>query len=121
MKKLCNWQLKLVLKSQSHGQWGDNLLGQTTHSRPFLSITNEPLPSRLLTIIILQARFDIDSVNVYKGLSIVPSKMLSLTRDGIDWIEEFKTVATFYYDDLPNPLALDAELSLWDTYWTTFE
>jgi hypothetical protein len=47
--------------------------------------------------------------------------MLSLTRDGIDWIEEFKTVATFYYDDLPNPLALDAELSLWDTYWTTFE
>jgi hypothetical protein len=74
-----------------------------------------------LTIIILQARFDIDSVNVYKGLSIVPSKMLSLTRDGIDWIEEFKTVATFYYDDLPNPLALDAELSLWDTYWTTFD
>ncbi|CAB3986847.1 Hypothetical predicted protein [Paramuricea clavata] len=69
----------------------------------------------------LQARFDIDSVNVYKGLSIVPSKMLSLTRDGIDWIEEFKTLATFYYDDLPNPLALDAELSLWDTYWTTFE
>ena len=54
-------------------------------------------------------------------LSIVPSKMLSLTRDGIDWIEEFKTVATFYYDDLSNPLALDAELSLWDTYWTTFE
>lgn len=69
----------------------------------------------------LQTRFDIDSVNVYKGLSIVPTKMMSLINKGIDWKEEFKTVSTFYSDDLPNPLALDAELSLWNTYWETFE
>ena len=68
----------------------------------------------------LLARFDLDSVNVYKGLSIVPSKMLSLLSSGIDWIEEFKTVSSFYYDDLPNPLALDAELSLWTTYWKKY-
>ncbi|XP_028394498.1 52 kDa repressor of the inhibitor of the protein kinase-like [Dendronephthya gigantea] len=66
----------------------------------------------------LQARFDTDSVNVYKGLSIVPTKLLSLSSKGIDWKENFKIVANFYYDDLPNPLAL---LSLWDTYWKTYE
>ena len=68
----------------------------------------------------LQMRFDIDSVNVYKGLSIVPAKMISLISKGIDWEEEFKTVSTFYIDDLPNLLALDAELPLWKTYWVTF-
>ncbi len=46
--------------------------------------------------------------------------MLSLCNDGIDWKEHFKSVASFYYDDLPNPLTLDAELSLWDTYWETY-
>ena len=40
--------------------------------------------------------------------------------EGIDWVEQFKSVASFYYDDLPNPLALDAELSLWKTYWEKF-
>lgn len=68
----------------------------------------------------LDARFDIDSINVYKGLSIVPAKMQSLLSNGIDWKEEFKTAANFYHDDLPNPLALDAELFQWQTYWETF-
>jgi hypothetical protein len=77
---------------------------------PFIDHLNESL----------QARFNLDSVNVYRGLSIVPTKMLSLHNDGIDWKEHFKSVASFYYDDLPNPLALDAELSLWDTYWETY-
>jgi hypothetical protein len=47
--------------------------------------------------------------------------MLSLTRKGIDWKNQFKTVADFYIDDLPNPLALDAELMSWSTYWETHE
>ena len=46
--------------------------------------------------------------------------MLSLSRKGANWKEEFKSVASFYYDDLPNPLALDAELSLWHTYWESY-
>ena len=69
----------------------------------------------------LQTRFVLDSVNVYKGLCIVPTKMISLISKEVDWKKEFKTVSVFYYDDLPNPLALDAELSLWETYWMTFE
>ena len=67
----------------------------------------------------LQARFDLDSVNVYKGLSIVPTKMISLKSKGIDWTQEFKTVSSFYTDDLPIPLALDAELQMWETYRVT--
>ena len=94
-------------------------------NHPFTSISE--YYKRVITIplidhfnLSLQTRFDIDSVNVYKGLSIVPAKMISLISKGIDWEEEFKTVSTFYIDDLPNPLALDAELSLWKTYWVTF-
>ena len=99
---------------------------QTTRANPPFKTISEYY-KRIITIPLidhfnssLQARFDIDSVNVYKGLSIVPAKMLSLSSNGINWIELFKPVATFYYDDLPNPLALDAELSLWDTYWKSF-
>ena len=81
---------------------------------------------RLITIPFLdhvyssvETRFDTDSVNVYKGVSIVPAKMLSLIRKGIDWKEQFKAASNFYYEDLPNPLALDAELLVWNTYWET--
>ena len=69
----------------------------------------------------LQHRFDTDSVNVYKGLSVIPTKMMSLKEKGKDWRDEFKVVAGFYIDDIPYPLALDAELSLWTSYWETFE
>ena len=69
----------------------------------------------------LQTRFVLDSVNVYKGLCIVPTKMISLISKEVDWKKELKTVSIFYYDDLPNPLALDAELLLWEMYWMTFE
>ncbi|XP_046863323.1 52 kDa repressor of the inhibitor of the protein kinase-like [Xenia sp. Carnegie-2017] len=44
----------------------------------------------------LESRFDLESVNVYKGLSIVPTKMMSMTRDGVDWKEPFKTVANLW-------------------------
>ena len=69
----------------------------------------------------LEARFDLDSVNVYKGLCIIPVKLLLLMRKGINWKDQLKTVANFYINDLPNPLALDAELMLWSTYWETHE
>ena len=46
--------------------------------------------------------------------------MLSLSRKSADLKEEFKSVASFYYDDLPHPLALDAELSLWYAYWESY-
>ena len=46
--------------------------------------------------------------------------MMSLSKNAIDWKEQFKIVATFYHDDLPNPLALDAELRQWFIYWDTY-
>ena len=81
---------------------------QTTRANlPFKTISE--CYKRIITIPLidqfnsfLQARFDIDSANLYKGLSIVPAKMLSLSSNGMNWIELFKLVATFYYDDLPN-------------------
>ena len=100
---------------------------QTTRSNPPYKTISEyykrtisiPLVDHISSA--LQNRFDTDSVNVYKGLSVVPEKMMSLKKDGKDWRDEFKVVADFYVDDLPYPLALDAELSLWTMYWETYE
>ena len=60
----------------------------------------------------LESRFYFDSINVYNGLCIVPTKMKSLISKNIDWKEKFTIFSSFYYDDFPNPLALDAELVL---------
>lgn len=65
----------------------------------------------------LQARFDLNSVNVYNGLSIIPTKLISLANKGINWKAKFKLFTEFYLDDFPNPLALDAELELWCIFW----
>ena len=41
-----------------------------------------------------------------------------LTASGYqDWKEKFKIFINFYEDDLPDPLALDGELDLWQSYW----
>ena len=99
---------------------------QTTRSNPPYKSISEYY-KRTITIPLvdhinsaLQHRFDTESVNVYKGLSVVPTKMMSLKEKGQDWRDDFKVVTNFYVDDLPYPLALDAELSLWTTYWETY-
>ena len=71
----------------------------------------------------LKTRFDFSTINSYYGLSIVPSKMISmLTASGSqDWKEKFKLFINFYEDDLSNPLALDGELDLWQSYWETYQ
>mgnify|MGYP002804338401 CR=1 FL=1 len=91
----------------------------TSISDYYKKIITIPLVDHLNSSLTL--RFDLDSANVYKGLSIVPSKMLSLISRGIDWKNDFQTVSSFYHDDLPNPMALDAELSLCTTYWQTYD
>ena len=75
---------------------------QTTRANPPFKTISEYY-KKIITIPLidhfnssLQARFDIDSVNVYMGLSIVPAKILSLPSNGINWIELFKPFATFY-------------------------
>ncbi len=100
---------------------------QTTRSNPPYKSISEYY-KRTITIplvdhinLALEYRFDTDSVNVYKGLSVVPTKMMSLKEKGLDWRNDFKIFTNFYIDDLPYPLALDAELSLWTTYWETYQ
>ena len=70
----------------------------------------------------LKTRFDFSTINSYYGVSIVPSKMISMFASGSqDWKEKFKLFINFYEDDLPNPLALDGELDLWQSYWETYQ
>ncbi len=83
---------------------------QTTRSNPPYKSISEYC-KRTITIplvnhinLALQHRFDTDSVNVYKGLSVVPTKMMSLKEKGLDWRNDFKIVTNFYIDDLPYPL-----------------
>ena len=54
----------------------------------------------------LKKRFDINSVNAYYGLSIVPTKMISLlNKPGtLSWLQKFKIFSNLYASDLPNPL-----------------
>ena len=71
----------------------------------------------------LKTRFDFSTLNSYYGFSIVPSKMISMfTASGFqDWKEKFKLFINFYKDGLPNPLGLDGELDLWQSYWETYQ
>ena len=40
----------------------------------------------------------------------------------VSWKQSFKKFSDFYEDvDLPNPLALGAELELWQTYWVAYK
>ena len=124
----CNEEALKLAEQVDVNEWKPRTTGKQTAraNTPYTSISD--YYKKIITIPLvdhlnssLTARFDLNSVNVYKGLSIVPSKMLSLIARGIDWKNDFKTVSLFYCDDLPNPLALDAELSLWTTYWQTYD
>ena len=44
-----------------------------------------------------------------------------LKEKGQNWRGDFRFVTNSYVDDLPYPLALDAELSLWMTYWEAYQ
>ena len=68
----------------------------------------------------LTARFDFSTVTVYNGLCIVPAKMISMVYGNLNWKKKFRSFVHFYESDLPNPLALDSELELWENYWINF-
>ena len=71
----------------------------------------------------LETRFNVQGINAYNGLSIIPSKMLSLLKKhgSISWKKNFRQFLEFYQSDLPNPLGLDAELELWERYWLNYK
>ena len=53
-------------------------------------------------------------------LCVVPAKMVCMVYSNSNWKKKFKAFVNFYESDLPNPLALDAELELWENYWINF-
>ena len=65
----------------------------------------------------LHTRFSEESYIAYKGLYLIPSKIISLVSKGESWIDKFLPFLRFYEDDLPNPKAVDAELKLWEDFW----
>ncbi|XP_065645551.1 52 kDa repressor of the inhibitor of the protein kinase-like [Hydra vulgaris] len=70
----------------------------------------------------LSDRFCNDNITLFHGLSIIPDKIISLLNGPSvknNWRESFKIFSDFFSEDLPNPLALEAECGLWEIYWTT--
>ena len=65
----------------------------------------------------LETRYDFTSVNFYNGFVIIPEKLVSMYYHEQDWKSIFLEFSRFYYDDLPNPVNLDAELNLWESHW----
>ena len=57
------------------------------------------------------------SVMVYKGLVIIPSKMISMVHKNAHWRGKFRPFAKFHESDHPYYKALDVDLDLWETHW----
>ncbi|XP_065665342.1 52 kDa repressor of the inhibitor of the protein kinase-like isoform X2 [Hydra vulgaris] len=70
----------------------------------------------------LSDRFCNDNLTLFHGLSIIPDKIISLLNgpsEKNNWRESIRIFSDFFSEDLPNPLALEAECGLWEIYWTT--
>ena len=53
---------------------------------------------------------------------IINISMIGQTHTGnVSWKQSFKKFSDFYEHDLPNPLALGAELELWQTCWVAYK
>ena len=65
----------------------------------------------------IERRFDHASISLYSGLVIIPSKMVSLVYENVNWRERFSLLADLIKDDFPCSKVLEAELDLWKTYW----
>ncbi|XP_065664828.1 52 kDa repressor of the inhibitor of the protein kinase-like [Hydra vulgaris] len=77
---------------------------------------------RVLTIsdhldLALSDRFCNDNLTLFHGLNIIPDKIISLLNgpsEKNNWRESIKIFSDFFSEDLPNPLALEAECGLWE-------
>jgi hypothetical protein len=76
----------------------------------------------------LDQRFD-NSLTVYHGLVIVPSRLLHLIsqeekrekKPVMTWRSQFDTFFNFYANDFPNPLAINGELEVWVRFWQKYQ
>ena len=58
----------------------------------------------------LNERFDSTSDTAYRGLVIIPSKMISMAYKNVPWREKFRPFAKFHESDLPCYKGSDTEL-----------
>ena len=65
----------------------------------------------------IERRIGHASITVYSGLVVIPSKMVSLAYNNVNWREKFSLFADLFKDDFPCPKALETELDLWKLYW----
>ena len=77
-----------------------------------------PMFDHLLTE--LNNRFQDETLAIYKGLALIPSKMMTLIHDKVDWKKNIEEFVEIYADDLPNRVALETELCLWEQFWKDF-
>ena len=89
----------------------------STPSDYFRKSVTIPLLDHLVTE--LHSRFTENTLVTYKGLYIIPAKIVSLVSKGESWKDKFLPFLKFYEDDLPNPKAIDSELILWERYWVS--
>ena len=69
----------------------------------------------------LKSRFSNDTLACYSGLYLIPSKVIGMQNSPRKkpLKELCKSIISFYYEDLPYPSRIEAELDLWEEYWTS--
>ena len=62
----------------------------------------------------LDVRFSKGQEVIFCGLAILPSNIIKYKS----WKSDFLKFCNFYKDDFPNFVSIQAELQLWETYWS---
>ena len=66
----------------------------------------------------LITRFSKDSLILYNGLYLIPSKIVSMESSQHEPLKKLcKSLFLFYWDDLPYPMRVEAEIDLWEEMW----
>ena len=68
----------------------------------------------------LNARFSENSLLAYKGLYLLPNRVVKEQgkKPLSDLVQGF---FSFYFDDMPHPFHIKAEIELWEKYWSTID
>lgn len=62
----------------------------------------------------LNTRFQDEVLVCYKGLSIIPSALLT---NNLQWKQNIQDFTNHYIQDIPNIAGIQAELTLWERKW----
>ena len=66
----------------------------------------------------LKTRFSKDSLILYSGPYLIPSKIVSMESSQHEPLKTLcKSLFSFYWDELPYPMHVEAEIDLWEEMW----